>query len=60
MAQGRKELANFDSKSDIYKWPGKERRKHDDPNYKGPERRLERKRRKTIEQIIARLEKKLQ
>jgi hypothetical protein len=38
---------------------GKDRRKYNDPNYKGPERRLERKRKSEIDRILRKLEDQL-
>jgi hypothetical protein len=41
----------------IYRKSGRDRRKADDPAYKGPERRLGKKREKELYEIINRLEK---
>jgi hypothetical protein len=38
----------------------KDRRKFEDPGYRGPERRLEERRKTAIEKIIKKLEKELQ
>jgi len=43
-----------------YRKLGKDRRKVEDPRYRGPERRLEKRRKMAIEKIIKRLENELQ
>ena len=43
----------------LYRKKVKDRRKHQDPAYKGPERRLEKSRMRVIAQIIKNLEKEL-
>jgi hypothetical protein len=48
--------SSFDPRSDAIRLSGKDRRKFDDPNYKGPERRLERKRKAEIDRILRSLE----
>lgn len=40
-------------------WSGRERRKSDNPNYRGPERRVDMKRKKTLDRIIHQLERQL-
>ena len=42
-----------------YRKLGKDRRKFEDPRYRGPERRREKRRKMAVEQIIRRLEKEL-
>jgi hypothetical protein len=42
-----------------YRKLGKDRRKFEDPAYRGPERRLEKRRKVVIERIIKKLEKEL-
>jgi hypothetical protein len=53
-------MAAFNFLGDQYKWFGKERRKQDDPDYSGPERRIEKKRQMIVDQIIKQLEKQVQ
>jgi len=50
-------MEEFDPRSIIYKKAGRDRRKADDPSYKGPERRLGRRRKKELDNILRRLEK---
>ena len=50
----------IDPKGEQYRANGKDRRKFDDPKYRGPERRVEMKRKKTINRILELLEKQLQ
>ena len=50
-------MEEFDPRSITYKKAGRDRRKADDPSYKGPERRLGRRRKKELDNILRRLEK---
>jgi hypothetical protein len=50
---------SFDPRADAIRTSGKDRRKFNDPNYKGPERRLERKRKSEIDRILRTLEDQL-
>ena len=50
---------DFDPGEVEYKKTGRNRRKFDDPNYKGPERRLGRRRKKEVDQILSTLQKAL-
>ena len=47
----------FDPRAIIYKKAGRDRRKTDAPSYKGPERRLGKRRKKELDNILRRLEK---
>jgi hypothetical protein len=47
----------LDPRAIIYKKSGRDRRKRDDPSYKGPERRLGKRREKELYKIISDLEK---
>ena len=47
----------FDPRAIRYKKAGRDRRKADDPSYKGPERRLGKRRKKELDNILRRLEK---
>jgi hypothetical protein len=50
-------MDNFDPRAIRYKKTGRDRRKADDPAYKGPERRLGKRRKKEVTNILTRLEK---
>jgi len=50
-------MEEFDPRSITYRKAGRDRRKADDPSYKGPERRLGRRRKKELDNILRRLEK---
>jgi len=50
-------MEDFDPRAIRYKKAGRDRRKADDPSYKGPERRLGRRRKKVLDNIIRFLEK---
>jgi hypothetical protein len=51
--------SSFDPRSDAIRMAGKDRRKYNDPNYRGPERRLERKRKSEIDRILRTLQDQL-
>lgn len=53
-------MASFRFSGDHHAWSGKERRKRDDPNYSGPERRIEKKREMIVDRIIKQLERQVQ
>ena len=53
-------MAAFNFIGDQSKWSGKERRKRDDPEYSGPERRIEKKREMIVNRIIKQLERQVQ
>ena len=50
-------MEDFDPRAIRYKKEGRDRRKADDPSYKGPERRLGKRRKKELDDILRRLEK---
>jgi hypothetical protein len=50
-------MEDFDPRSIRYKKAGKDRRKADDPSYRGPERRLGKRRKKEVDDVLRRLEK---
>jgi hypothetical protein len=50
-------MEDFDPRAIRYKKAGRDRRKADDPSYKGPERRLGERRKKELDDILRRLEK---
>ena len=54
---GRRAMEELDPRAIAYRRSGRDRRKADDPSYKGPERRLGRKRRQQLFKIIRRLER---
>jgi hypothetical protein len=49
-------MEELDPRAVVYKKSGRDRRKADDPSYKGPERRLGRRRRRELSAILRRLE----
>ena len=53
-------MAGFTFSGNEHTWSGKDRRKRDDPDYSGPERRLEKKRERTVNRIIKHLERQVQ
>jgi len=57
--KGLEEMVLFDRRKPRERRSGKERRKAQDRNYKGPERRISMKRLKMIQQINSLLEKQL-
>lgn len=56
-SKGGKTKDELDPRAITYGKSGRDRRKVDDPSYKGPERRLGKKREKELYEIINRLEK---
>lgn len=50
-------MEDFDPRSTRYKKAGRDRRKADDPSYKGPERRLGKRRKNELDNILRLLEK---
>ena len=52
-------MEDFDPKAIRYKKAGRDRRKADDPSYKGPERRLGKRRKKELDDILRRLQKEV-
>jgi hypothetical protein len=56
-SKGGKWKDELDPKAIIYRKSGRDRRKADDPFYKGPERRLGKRREKELYNIIGQLEK---
>jgi hypothetical protein len=56
-SKGGKSKDELDPKEVIYRKTGRDRRKRDDPSYKGPERRLGKRRDKELYKIISDLEK---
>lgn len=56
-SEGGTTMDYLDPREIRYKKVKKERRKGDDPSYKGPERRLSKRRKKTLDTILSRLEK---
>jgi hypothetical protein len=50
-------MEDFDPRSVAYKKAGRDRRKADDPSYRGPERRLGKRQKKEVDDILRRLEK---
>ena len=50
-------MEDFDPRAIRYKKAGRDRRKADDPSYEGPERRLGKRRKKELDDILRRLEK---
>jgi hypothetical protein len=60
MDNSNREYGDYlDPKAEYYYKTGRNRRRHDDPTYGGPERRLGRKRKKELERIITALEREL-
>jgi hypothetical protein len=55
--KGGKSKDELDPKAIIYRKSGRDRRKRDDPSYKGPERRLGMRREKELYKIISDLER---
>jgi hypothetical protein len=56
-SNGGKSKDELDPRAIIFRKSGKDRRKADDPSYKGPERRLGKRREKELLKIISQLEK---
>jgi hypothetical protein len=56
-SKGGKWKDELDPKAIIYGKSGRDRRNRDDPSYKGPERRLGKRREKELYKIIGQLEK---
>jgi len=56
-SKGVKTKDELDPRAIIYRKSGRDRRTADDPSYKGPERRLGKKREKELSKIISQLEK---
>jgi hypothetical protein len=56
-SKGGKWKDELDPKTIIYRKSGRDRRKRDDPSYKGPERRLGKRREKELYKIISDLER---
>jgi hypothetical protein len=52
-------MEDFDPRAIRYKKVGRDRRKADDPSYKGPERRLGKRRKKELDDILRRLQKEV-
>jgi hypothetical protein len=52
-------MDSFDPIAGRYRKEGKDRRKRQDPGYKGPERRLEKRREMLIRKVIKKLENEL-
>jgi len=52
-------MEDLDPKAIIYRKSRRDRRKADDPSYRGPERRLGKRREKLLYDIIGRLEREI-
>ena len=52
-------MAGFNFSGNEHTWFGKDRRKRDDPDYSGPERRIEKKREMIVNRIIKQLERQV-